>query len=142
MADRPRTRRPAAFAPTDAPRPVCAACWSRPALGVPVRKRGWRVQAGRAVTQAPAEDLFADPAPADEVATATAVYPCANPDCDGAIVVRSVMGGSYLPADVLAHRLAGADGATFLRGRHDRAGIWRDAAGDPRTAPEQRDLFG
>ena len=131
MADRPRRRHP-----------CCALCWSRPAVGQPVRKRGWRVQAGRATAAAPpADDLFAEPVAVDDVATATAVYPCANPDCDGAIVVRTVMGGSYLPTDVTAHRLAGDAATAFGRGRHDRAGVWRDPAGDPRTAPPQRDLF-
>ena len=83
---------------------------------------------------------------ADEVAGATVavastVYPCSNPECDTAIVVRMALTGGYLLADLDVGQLAGADAAAFLRGRTARDGIWRDRAGDPRTAPVQRDLF-
>ncbi|MCC7055426.1 MAG: hypothetical protein IT355_19285 [Gemmatimonadaceae bacterium] len=56
-------------------------------------------------------------------------------------MVRTALTGGYLPADVDGHGLAALDAAAFLRGRTARDGIWRDRAGDPKTAPVQRDLF-
>jgi hypothetical protein len=44
-------------------------------------------------------------------------------------------------ADLDDGRLTGDDAAAYLRGRTARDGVWRDRAGDPRTAPVQRDLF-
>lgn len=131
MSDRAPSRRPAAFAPTTPPTPRCPACWSAPFLG-PARKvrRGWRVQAGEAPTDA-----------GDAVPVATTTYPCSNPACETAIVVRMALTGGYLPADIAAGLLRDTEGAAFLRGRTARDGIWRDRAGDPRTAPIQRDLF-
>jgi hypothetical protein len=131
MSDRLPTRRAPAFTPTTPPTPRCPVCWSAPFLG-PMRKvrRGWRVQAG-AVEEAPGET----------VAVASTVYPCSNPDCDTAIVVRMALTGGYLQADVDVGLLAGNDAASYLRGRTTRDGVWRDRAGDPRTAPAQRDLF-
>jgi hypothetical protein len=49
--------------------------------------------------------------------------------------------GGYLTADVEEHLLRESEAAAFLRGRTARDGVWRDRAGDPRTAPVQRDLF-
>ncbi len=93
-------------------------------------RRGWRVQTGEV-----------EEAPGATVAVASAVYPCSNPDCYTAIVVRMALTGGYLQADVYDGLLAGNDAAAYLRGRTARDGVWRDRAGDPRTAPEQRDLF-
>jgi hypothetical protein len=106
-------------------------CWSAPFLG-PARKvrRGWRVQADAV-----------DEGAGTTIAVASAVYPCSNPACDSAIVVRMALTGGYLPSDVVDGILAGDDAERFLRGRTARDGIWRDRAGDPRTAPAQRDLF-
>jgi hypothetical protein len=131
MSERLPTRRSPAFAPTTPPTPRCPACWSAPLLG-PTRKvrRGWRVQAGEA-----------EEAPGSTVAVASTVYPCSNPACQTAIVVRMALTGGYLQADLDDGLLAGDDAAAFLRGRTARDGVWRDRAGDPRTAPEQRDLF-
>ncbi|MES3034587.1 MAG: hypothetical protein V4813_11385 [Gemmatimonadota bacterium] len=131
MSDRLPTRRPPAFAPTTPPTPRCPACWSAPYLG-PTRRvrRGWRVQAGEF-----------EEAAGSTVAVASTIYPCSNPDCHSAIVIRMALTGGYLPADLEHGLLAGADAAAFLRGRTARDGIWRDRAGDPRTAPVQRDLF-
>ena len=84
---------------------------------------------------APEGELFGE---RESLRVATSVYPCANPDCGTAIVVRSSLGGGYLDADVALNRVPSA----FGRGRWDRDGVWRDAAGEPRTAPVQRDLFG
>jgi hypothetical protein len=75
------------------------------------------------------------------VSVASTVYPCSNPACDTAIVVRMALTGGYLQADVDDGQLAGDDAASYLRGRTARDGVWRDRAGDPRTAPVQRDLF-
>lgn len=84
-------------------------------------------------------DAGADPfTEREELRVATSVYPCSNPACPSAIVVRSALGGGYLDADIARNRVP----AEFTRGRWDRDGVWRDAAGDPRTAPVQRDLFG
>lgn len=131
MSDRTPIRRPAAFAPTNPPTPRCPVCWSAPCLG-PARKvrRGWRVQAGEAET-----------APGSVVPVASTIYPCSNPACDSAIVVRMALTGGYLPADVEERLLREADATSFTRGRTTHDGIWRDRAGDPRTAPVQRDLF-
>lgn len=130
MSDRPPTRRPPVFTPTT-PTPRCPVCWSTPYLG-PTRRvrRGWRVQSGEAEEVAGAT-----------VAVASTIYPCSNPECDTAIVVRMALTGGYLLVDLDVGQLAGADAAAFLRGRTARDGIWRDRAGDPRTAPVQRDLF-
>ncbi len=131
MSDRAPIRRHAAFAPAAPPTPRCPVCWSAPHLG-PTRKvrRGWRVQAGEA--KAPSGST---------VPVASAVYPCSNAACDTAIVVRMALTGGYLQRDVDDGLLREADAAAFTRGRTGRDGIWRDRAGDPRTAPAQRDLF-
>ena len=131
MSDRAPIRRPAAFAPTDPPTPRCPGCWSAPCLG-PARtvRRGWRVQAGEA-----------EASPGSVVPVASTVYPCSNPACNAAIVVRMALTGGYLSADVEEHLLRAADAVSFTRGRTARDGIWRDRAGDPRTAPVQRELF-
>lgn len=131
MSDRAPTRQPAAYAPTTPPTPRCPVCWSSPYLG-PVKKvrRGWRVQAGEA-----------EAAPGDVVAVASTTYPCSNPDCHAAIVVRMALTGGYLATDVHDHLLRDTEATAFLRGRTARDGVWRDRAGDPRTAPVQRDLF-
>jgi hypothetical protein len=131
-------RRPAAFTPGERPQPCCPRCWSRPRLGdASARRRGWRVQAATVddAPPAPDADLFTE---REGLRVATSIYPCSNAACDSAIVVRSELGGGYLDADVSLHRVP----AAFTRGRWDRDGVWRDAAGDPRTAPVQRDLFG
>jgi hypothetical protein len=124
-------RRPAAFAPTTPPTPRCPSCWSAPMLG-PTRKvrRGWRVQSGEA-----------EAAPGSVVNVASAVYPCSNPACHTAIVVRMALTGGYLASDVADGLLRNTDAHAFARGRTARDGVWRNGAGDPRTAPEQRDLF-
>ncbi len=125
------TRRHAAFSPTAPPTPRCPVCWSRPLLG-PSRtvRRGWRVQADAV-----------EVAPGTTVAVATTVYPCSNPACDTAIVVRSAAAGGYLASDIAESVLRDADAASFSRGRTGRDGTWRDRLGEPRTAPVQRDLF-
>ncbi len=132
MSDRAPIRRPAAFAPTTPPTPRCPVCWSVPFLG-PTRtvRRGWRVQAGAV-----------EEAPGSVVSVASTVYPCSNPDCRTAIVVRMALTGGYLAADVTDQLLRDADAASFTLGRTKRDGVWRDRAGDPRTAPVQRELFG
>ncbi len=131
MSDSLPTRRRPAFAPTKPPTPRCPVCWSAPSLGQ-TRKvhRGWRVQAGEA------ED-----ASGSMQAVASTVYPCSNGACDTAIVVRMALTGGYLQCDVDDGVLTPTDAAAFLRGRTARDGVWRDGAGDPRTAPMQRDLF-
>jgi len=131
MSDRAPTRRLASFAPSTPPTPRCPACWSTPFLGTTRKaRRGWRVQAGEA-----------EAAPGSTIAVASAVYPCSNPVCDTAIVVRMALTGGYLQRDVDDGLLIADDAAAFLRGRTARDGVWRDRAGDPRTAPVQRDLF-
>jgi hypothetical protein len=75
------------------------------------------------------------------VAVASTVYPCSNPACDSAIVVRMALTGGYHAEDVDQHLLREADAEAFARGRTSRDGVWRDRAGDARTAPVQRDLF-
>lgn len=131
MSDRAPVRRFAAFAPTTPPTPRCPACWSSPLLG-PARqvRRGWRVQAA-ALNEGTGSAL----------SVATSVYPCSNPACDSAIVVRSALTGGYVPGDVAGGLLRDTDAGVFLRGRTARDGIWRDRTGDPKTAPVQRDLF-
>lgn len=131
MSDRAPIRCPAAFAPTTPPTPRCPVCWSAPLLS-PTRsvRRGWRVQAG-----------VVEATPGSVVSVASTVYPCSNPDCRTAIVVRIALTGGYLAADVAEHLLRDANAASFTRGRTKRDGVWRDRAGDPRTAPEQRELF-
>ncbi len=106
-------------------------CWSAPYLG-PTRKvrRGWRVQAGEA--EAPSGST---------VAVASTVYPCSNAACDTAIVVRMALTGGYLQTDVDDGLLRDTAAVSFAKGRTMRDGVWRDRAGDPRTAPVQRDLF-
>ncbi len=131
MSDRLPTRRPPAFAPTTPPTPRCPVCWSTPFLGQTRKvRRGWRVQAGEA-----------EEAPGSTVPVASTVYPCSNPACHTAIVVRMALTGGYLQSDVDEGLVAGDEATAFLRGRTARDGIWRDRAGDPRTAPVQRDLF-
>ena len=131
MSDRPPIRRPAAFAPTAPPTPRCPLCWSAPFLGSARKvRRGWRVQAGEAEESTGAT-----------VPVASAVYPCSNPACNSAIVVRMALTGGYLQGDVDEGLLQGDDAQRFTRGRTARDGIWRDRAGDPKTAPAQRDLF-
>jgi hypothetical protein len=131
VSDRFPVRRAAAFAPSRPPTPRCPICWSTPFLG-PTRKvrRGWRVQAGEA-----------EVATGDSVSVASSIYPCSNPACDTAIVVRMALTGGYLTSDVDAGLLDDEDARAFTRGRTTRDGVWRDAAGDPKTAPVQRDLF-
>ncbi len=73
---------------------------------------------------------------------AVAVHRCANRDCDTALVVTTLLGSGYVPAVVEAQRLAESDALAYRAGRHDRAGVWLGVAGEPRTAPPQRDLFG
>lgn len=75
------------------------------------------------------------------VSIASTVYPCSNPPCDVAIVVRTALTGGYLPSDVEEGLLRDEDAKRFSAGRTKRDGVWRDATGDPRTAPVQRDLF-
>jgi hypothetical protein len=131
MSDRLPTRRPPAFAPGTPPTPRCPVCWSAPFLGATRKvRRGWRVKAGEVEEAAGAT-----------VAVASTVYPCSNPDCYTAIVVRMALTGGYVQADLDDGRLTGDDAAAYLRGRTARDGVWRDRAGDPRTAPVQRDLF-
>ena len=102
-----------------------------PLLG-PARttRRGWRVQADEV-----------EVTPGSTVPVATSIYPCSNPHCDTAIIVRSALAGGYLTTDVTDKQLRDADVTVFLGGRTARNGIWRDRTGDPRTAPVQRDLF-
>lgn len=132
MSDRLPTRRLPSFAPTTPPTPRCPVCWSAPYLG-PARKlrRGWRVQAGEA-----------EATTGTTVPVTSTVYPCSNPACDSAIVVRMALTGGYLDTDISDGLLRDTDAAAFLRGRTARDGIWRDRVGDPKTAPVQRDLFG
>jgi hypothetical protein len=95
-----------------------------------------------ATPEALALELEATASETEGLRVATSIYPCSNPDCPTAIVVRSELGGGYLDADVALGRLIGAPARAFARGRWDRDGVWRDASGDARTAPVQRDLFG
>jgi hypothetical protein len=123
MSNRTRVRRPAAFTPSGAARPICPVCWSAPQVVRAQRKRGWRVQGS------------------DGEGHTTAVYPCSNPACDTAIEVRTSLTGGYDASATLENTLRDAEAARFAAGRTTRDGVWRDAAGDPRTAPMQRDLF-
>jgi hypothetical protein len=137
VSHRKLTRRPAAYTPGTA-RPICPSCWSRPDLkwgreGVlgASAPRGW------AVTQA------AEPALVDGVAVpvTVAIYRCANPACATAVELAVLATAGYVPDFVRQHQLAGADAASFAAGRHTGAGVWVDAAGEPKTAPAQRELF-
>ena len=131
MSDRPPIKRAACFTPTESPTPRCPVCWSVPFLG-PARKvrRGWRVQAGEAASVS-----------GGAVPVATSVYPCSNPVCHTAIIVRMALVGGYLASDVDAGLLRASDAELFTRGRTARDGVWRDRSGDAKTAPAQRDLF-
>lgn len=131
------TRRPAAYTP-GAARPICPSCWSRPDLkwgrdGVigAAAPRGW------SVTRA------ADPALVDgvPVPVTVSIYRCANPACATAVELALLSTAGYVPDLVRRNQLAGDDAARFAAGRHTRPGVWLDAAGDPRTAPPQRELF-
>lgn len=93
-------------------------------------RRGWRVQAGEA-----------EAAQGTTIPVTSTIYPCSNPACDTAIAVRMALTGGYVDADVMAGLLRSADASAFARGRTARDGIWRNAAGEPKTAPTQRDLF-
>lgn len=132
MSDRAPVRRHAAFTPGTQSTPRCPVCWSAPCLGATRKvRRGWRVQA----------DEVEQPSAGSTISVASAVYPCSNPACETAIVVRMALTGGYLPSDVADGVLRDGDAEAFTRGRTTRDGIWRDRAGDPRTAPVQRDLF-
>jgi len=69
------------------------------------------------------------------------VHRCANQHCQTALVVGTLLEGGYVPSLVAEHTLTGANAETYLTGRHDRRGVWRDASGEARTAPVQRELF-
>lgn len=131
-------RRPAAYTPDDAPRPVCPACWSRPD-----RKWGRDGVAGTTLPRGWAVSQGAEPAMVDGVAVpvTVAIYRCANPACASAIELAVLATAGYVPDLVRQHQLAGPDAARFLAGCHTAAGVWLDAAGEPRTAPLQRELF-
>jgi hypothetical protein len=106
-------------------------CWSAPLLGATRKvRRGWRVQAGEA-----------EVATGDSVTVATSIYPCSNPACNTAIIVRMALTGGYLASDVDSGLLNTDEARVYTRGRTTRDGVWRDASGDPKTAPLQRDLF-
>lgn len=75
------------------------------------------------------------------VPVAMTVHRCANRDCDTALVVTTLLGSGYVPELVEARRLVDADATAYRAGRHDRAGVWLGAAGEPRTTPPQRELF-
>ena len=128
-------RQPAAHAPAG-DQPICPHCWSR--LDVDWGK-------GRAVNERPMRGWGVsrtEPPDGDVGALMTAVHRCANRDCPTAVEVTMRLGGGYVPTLVAERTLAGADAARFAAGRHGRDGVWRDARGEPRTAPPQRDLFG
>ncbi len=131
MTGRTPIRHLAAFAPTTPPTPRCSVCWSAPLLKAQAKtRRGWRVQADEV-----------EAAPGTLVPVASSVYPCSNPACTSAIVVRMALTGGYVQADVEDGLLRDLDAMSFLRGRTARDGVWRDRSGDPKTAPVQRDLF-
>lgn len=73
---------------------------------------------------------------------ASTIYPCSNPVCDSAIVMRMALTGGYLQSDLDEGLLRDAKAAAYLNGRTGRDGLWRDRSGDLKTAPVQRDLFG
>ena len=136
-SSRKLTRRPAAYSPHPA-RPICPACWSRPDLRWgrgelvgPAAPRGWGVAQG------------AEPALVDGVAVpvTVSIYRCANPACATALELAVLATAGYVPDLVARHQLAGGDAERFAAGGHTRAGTWLDAAGEPRTAPVQRELF-
>jgi hypothetical protein len=85
----------------------------------------------------------AEPALVDGVAVPVtiAIYRCANPACATALELSLLATAGYVPALVRQHQLTTTDADRFRSGRHTRAGIWLDAAGEPRTAPAQRELF-
>jgi hypothetical protein len=93
--------------------------------------RGW------AVAQT-AEPAIVDGA---AVPVTLSVYRCANPACGTAVELALLATAGYVPELVRRHQVAGADAERFRAGRHTAAGVWVDAAGDPRTAPAQRELF-
>lgn len=92
--------------------------------------RGWGVSA-------------AEPVEVDGEArrVAVAVHRCANPHCQTALVVSTLLDGGYVPTHVAERQLRAADAGAYLAGRHDADGVWRHASGDARTAPVQRELF-
>lgn len=85
----------------------------------------------------------AEPAIVDGLAVPVtmSIYRCANPQCGTAIELGVLVTAGYVPALVARHQLAGDDAARFHAGRHTGGGVWVDAAGEPRTAPVQRELF-
>ena len=132
------TRRPAAYTPGVA-RPICPSCWSRPDLkwGRDGGLVGAAPPRGWSVTQAPA------PAVVDGVAVpvTVSIYRCANPACATALELPVLATAGYVPDLVRHHQLAGRNAERFGAGRHTRTGVWVDAAGEPRTAPTQRELL-
>jgi hypothetical protein len=85
----------------------------------------------------------AEPAMVDGVAVpvTVSIYRCANPQCATAIELALLATADYVPDLVRQHQLAGEDASRFAAGRYTPAGVWLDVAGEPRTAPEQRELF-
>lgn len=75
------------------------------------------------------------------VPVAVTVHRCANRDCDTALVVTTLLGSGYVPGQVEERLLVDGEAAAYRAGRHDRAGVWLGSAGEPRTAPPQRELF-
>jgi hypothetical protein len=75
------------------------------------------------------------------VAVTVSISRCANPACLTALELAVLATAGYVPELVRQHRLDGDDAARFAAGRHTAAGLWLDAAGEPRTAPVQRELF-
>ena len=92
--------------------------------------RGWSVSRAQRIEEA------------GEAPVTTVVHRCANPACDTAVEVTTLLAGGYVPALVERRRLADADAAHHAAGRTGRDGVWRDVGGEPRTTPPQRDLFG
>ena len=131
------TRRPAAYTP-GTPRPICPRCWSQPDL-----KWGRGSVVGTAMPRGWAVSRGGEPAVVDgqPVPVTVSIYRCANPACTTAIELGVLATAGYVPDLVRQHQLAEADAERFARGRHTRSGVWVDAAGDPRTAPLQRELF-
>lgn len=132
------TRHPAAFSPAEPPRALCPRCWSRLDVNwgkgrdVGTREmRGWSV--GRAERL-----VLGDAAHSVTVA----VHRCANAACPTAVEVTTLLAGGWVPELVARRQLRGDDARRFAEGRHDAGGVWRDRRGEPRTAPEQRELFG
>ena len=132
------TRLPAAFAPTQPPRAICPRCWSRldvdwgKGRDVGARQiRGWGV--GRAERLALGDVVHS---------VTVAVHRCANAACPTAVEVTTLLAGGYVPELVARRRLRDDDARRFALGRYDAGDVWRDRRGEPRTAAEQRDLFG